>query len=321
MAGMTAPAPTRWLAPLGRDVSRIGLGSVPFRFDRRDAAFAVLDAWAELGGDLVDTAAIYGGGESEQVLGEWLASRGARDRVVILTKGAHPDADWRSRMSPEAIAADIEASLDRLGTDHVDIYMLHRDDPDVPVGEIVDALHEHVAAGRARSVGGSNWSPARLEAAATYAADAGRTPLTSSSVYFGLAEPAQPYTPGCLDAWDEPVRRWYAANVERWPLFAWSAQSGGFFADDFDPARAAREAVDAWDTAPNRARRDRAQALAARRGLTTPQVALAWVLSQPFRPIALAAMRDPVRLRAAWDVLSVELDEAERRWLETGDEV
>jgi aryl-alcohol dehydrogenase-like predicted oxidoreductase len=315
---MTPPR-TRWLAPLGREVSRIGLGSVPFRFDRRDGAFAVLDAWAELGGDLVDTAAVYGAGEAESVLGEWLASRDARDRVVILTKGAHPDREWRSRMSPEAIASDIEASLDRLGTDHVDIYMLHRDDPTVPVGELVDALHEHVVAGRARSVGGSNWTPERLEAAAAYAAETGRTPLTSSSVYLGLAEPVQPYTPGCLDAWPAGTRRWYADNAERWPLFAWSSQSGGFFSDDFDPARAAPEAVGSWDTAPNRARRERARDLAARRGLSTPQVALAWVLSQPFQPIALAGLRGPERLRAAWDVLDVELDEAERRWLETGD--
>ena len=313
------PTRTRWLAPLGREVSRIGLGSVPFRFDRRDSAFAVLDAWAELGGDLVDTAAVYGAGESESVLGEWLASRGARDRVVILTKGAHPDAEWRSRMSPEAIAADIEASLGRLGTDHVDIYMLHRDDPAVPVGEIVDALHEHVVAGQARSIGASNWTPERLEAAAAHADATGRTPLTSSSVYFGLAEPVRPYTPGCVDAWAEDARRWYTVNAERWPLFAWSSQSGGFYADDFDPARAAPEAVASWDTAPNRARRDRARDLAARRGLSTPQVALAHVLSQPFRPIALAGLRDPGRLHAAWAVLDVELAETEMRWLETGD--
>ncbi len=312
-------SPTRWLAPLGREVSRIGLGSVPFRFARRDGAFAVLDAWAELGGDLVDTAAVYGAGESESVLGEWLALRGARDRTVILTKGAHPDPEWRSRMSPEAIGADIAASLDRHGTDHVDIYMLHRDDPRVPVGEIVDALHEHVVAGRARSVGASNWTPERLEAAAAYAEGNGRTPLTSSSVYLGLAEPVRPYTPGCIDAWSEPARDWYAANAERWPLFAWSSQAGGFFADDFDPTRAAPEAVAAWDTPVNHARRQRARELAARRGLETSQVALAWVLSQPFRPIALAGLREPGRLKAAWDVLSVELDETERRWLETGD--
>ena len=309
---------TRPFPPLGRELSRIGLGSVPFRPEIRDEVFEVLDAWAELGGDLVDTARVYRNGESERVLGEWLASRGTRDRTVILTKGAHPDAEWRSRIKPEAIAEDLSTSLDRLGTDWIDIYMLHRDDPSVPVGEIVDALHEHVVAGRVRSVGGSNWTPERLEAARAYADASGKTPLTSSSVYLGLAEVARPYTPGCLDAWAEPARSWYAANAERWPLIAWSAQSGGFFADDFDPARAAPEAVGSWDTPANRARRERARELAGRRGLTTPQVALAYVLSQPFRPIALAAMRNVERLRQAWAMLDVQLDEAERRWLEDG---
>jgi 1-deoxyxylulose-5-phosphate synthase len=137
-------------------------------------------------------------------------------------------------------------------------------------------------------------------------------------VYLGLAEAAQPYTPGCLDAWAEPARSWYAENADRWPLIAWSAQSGGFFADDFDPARAAPEAVGSWDIPANRERRERARELGARRGLSASQVALAWVLSQPFRPIALAGMRDPERLRAAWATLDVELDETERRWLETG---
>lgn len=307
---------TGFFAPLGRELSRVGLGTVRFRTAARNEAFAVLDAFAELGGNLVDTAAVYGDGEAERTLGAWLAARGARDATVILTKGAHPDAAWRSRMTPEAIEADLTASLERLGTDVVDIYMLHRDDPSVPVDELVDVLHDQVARGRARSVGGSNWTPERLVEAARHAAANGRTPLTSSSVYLGLAEPARPFTPGCLDAWDPAALAWYAGGGL--PLFAWSAQSGGFFSDRFDPANAAAATLATYDTPANRARRERARALGRRRGVPTSQVALAWVLEQPFAPFALAGAREPDGVRAAWRALELRLGPDELRWLATG---
>jgi 1-deoxyxylulose-5-phosphate synthase len=312
---------TRHFAPLGRAVSRVGLGTVRFRQGPRHErdAFAVLDAWLAAGLDLIDSAAVYGAGASERVVGAWLAGSGARDAVTILTKGAHPDmATWASRMTPDAIEADLRDSLERLRTDVVDIYMVHRDDVTVPVGEIVDALDAQVRAGRARSIGASNWTPARLEAAAVYATARGRTPLTSSSVYFGLAEAARPYTPGCVDAGDRASRWWYADRQDRWPLFAWSAQSGGFFADDFDPSSAAPEAVGAWDTAANRARRERARAMAGERGVTAAQIALAFVLGQPFRPFALCGARSPAAVEAIIGALAIELDDADRRWLETG---
>lgn len=305
-------------APLDRDLTRIGLGTVNFSFARRDAAFAILDAWVGLGGDVIDSAARYGLGEAESVLGSWLAARGARDQVVLLTKGGHPDPAWRSRLSPEAVSADLSGSLERLRTDSVDIFMLHRDDPAIPVGELVDVLHQQVVAGRARSVGVSNWSIGRLDAAIADAAARGRTPLTSSSVYVGLAPWREPPWPGCVDALDEASRAWYARPGAP-PNFAWSSQSGGVFAGDFDPARAAAEVVAGWDTPDTHARRLRARALGRELDATAAQVALAYVLAGPGRTVALVGARDVVALGAAWDTLDLALSPEQWRWLERGD--
>lgn len=305
-------------APLGRDVARIGLGTVNFSLDRREAAFAVLDAWLELGGDIVDTAARYGMGEAESVLGSWLANRGTRDQVVLLTKGGHPDPSWRSRLTPEAVIADLSGSLERLGTDAVDIFMLHRDDPAIPVGELVDVLHEQIVAGRARSVGVSNWTVARLEAALADAAARGRTPITSSSVYVGLAAWREPPWPGCEDALDVASRSWYA-RAGALPNFAWSAQSGGVFAADFDPTRAAPEVVAGWDTPETHDRRLRARALGRELDVTAAQIALAYVLAGPGPTVALTGARDAAAVGAAWATLDLALSPEQCRWLERGD--
>lgn len=305
-------------APLGRDLARIGLGTANFSIGRRATAFALLDAWLELGGDVIDTAARYGLGESESVLGSWLAARGARDQVVVLTKGGHPDPAWRSRLTPEAVVADLSGSLERLGTDAVDVFMLHRDDPAIPVGELVDVLHEQVVAGRARSIGVSNWTVGRLEAALVDAAARGRTPITSSSVYVGLAAWREPPWPGCVHALDVASRSWYGGPGAL-PNFAWSAQSGGVFAADFDPARAAPEVVAGWDTPETQARRLRARALGRELDMTAAQIALAYVLAGPGPTIALVGARDDAALRATWETLDLALSPEQCRWLERGD--
>ncbi len=138
----------------------------------RDASFALLDAFVGAGFDFIDTADIYSkwvpghvGGESETVIGDWLASRGGRDRVVIATKVGMGEPGRAGRLDRAHIAASIDASLRRLRTDHVDLYQSHADDPDTPVEETLDAYAELVKAGKVRIVGASNFTAARLRAA------------------------------------------------------------------------------------------------------------------------------------------------------------
>jgi aryl-alcohol dehydrogenase-like predicted oxidoreductase len=306
----------RHLPGLAAPVSRIGLGTAGWRLAGRDAAFARLDAFVTLGGTLIDTAHAYEAGESERVVGAWLASRGVRDGVTVLTKGAHPGPGWVPRMTPEAIATDLGESLERLGIECVDVLLLHRDGPAVPVGELMDALDAEVRAGRTRAVGVSNWTLGRLEAALRHVADHGRVPITASSAYLGLASPTRFPWPGCVGAHDADSLAWYASH--ELPLLAWSSQAGGFFADGFDPTTAFTGTVEAYVTDTNLGRRRRATELGARLGMSATQVALAWVLEQPFRPVALVGARDAAGVAAAWAGLDVRLSAAERDWLETG---
>lgn len=154
----------------------LALGGNVFGWTADEAqSFAVLDAYAAAGGNFVDTADTYSawapgnkGGESETVIGRWLASRGNRDGVVIATKvGAHPE---YKGLSAATIKAGAEESLRRLGTDHIDLYYTHVDDETVPVEEIITALDQLVKEGKVREIAASNISPERLRASLDFSA-------------------------------------------------------------------------------------------------------------------------------------------------------
>ena len=114
-------------------------------------SFALLDQVYELGGNTLDTAHVYAGGQSERIIGNWLQARNLREKMVIITKGGAHSED-RRRMTPFDITADLFDSLARLKTDHIDLYLLHRDDPNLPVEPIINALNEHQQAGRIRNI-------------------------------------------------------------------------------------------------------------------------------------------------------------------------
>ena len=309
--GSAGPAvPLKSLSP------RLGLGSLAFTLADPGAAHAVLDQWMTLGGKLLDTAAVYGAGEAESVIGGWLRASGARRDVILLTKGGHPDAEFRSRLDPGSIAADLAASLERLGVDTVDVYLLHRDDQSIPVGELIDALNEHVAAGRIRSIGASNWTPGRVDAANEYAAARGLAGFESVSNYFGLATRIRSLWPGTLSSTGRDARAWHARTGM--PLIAWSAQSQGWFGDSFDPAGRGKDAFYTYDSPQNVSRRERAFELAKRRGCSAAQLALAWVLNQPIEPIALVGARTPGELPTTVAAAQIVLTPDELSWLEIG---
>jgi aryl-alcohol dehydrogenase-like predicted oxidoreductase len=141
----------------------------------RDQSFAVLDRFVELGGGMIDTADVYSawvpghkGGESESMMGAWLKQSGARDNVLIATKvGMMPGG-----LKPDRIREAVQGSLDRLGVDVIDLYFAHKDDPDVPLDEVLGAFAELVDAGTVRAIGASNYSAERLAAALRVADDA-----------------------------------------------------------------------------------------------------------------------------------------------------
>src|SRR5829696_1494924 len=286
------------LEPLELPLSRLALGTLGFSPATRERDFAVLDAWVEAGGTVIDTAHVYEGGGAERLLGSWLRERpGVRERVVITTKGAHPDGD-HVRVTPADIASDLRDSIGRLGGP-VDLYLLHRDDPAVDVGPLIDALDGHRRAGDLRAFGVSNWTLPRIEEANAYAAARGIDGICCNSPHLSLAVQNEPPWLDCLSATDEESQAWHARTGM--PLLAWSAQAGGFFAGRTG------ESARVYQNAANHERRARAAALGDRTGHSANAVALAWVLAQPFPVIAVIGTHSVEHLRSSLDALDIEL--------------
>src|SRR5579862_5646123 len=165
------------LAGVSDRVSRLVMGSMIFSMERFELTRDLLDHFVEAGGTTVDTARVYAKGSSEKAFGEWLKLRECRDRMVVIGKGAHHDSlTFERRVNPAAIHEDIETTRREMQLDVIDVYILHKDDPDADVGPIVQALNEEVDAGRIKAFGGSSWTHQRIQAANDYAAARGLRP-------------------------------------------------------------------------------------------------------------------------------------------------
>ena len=304
-------------------ISRILQGTIMLRSDEEKKGFKLLDGLYALGVNGFDGAHIYGGGQCERVLGKWIESRGVRDKVVILTKGAHHNAD-RKRVTPYDITTELHDSLARCRTDFIDVYVLHRDDPDVPVGPIVEVLNEHKAAGRIGLFGGSNWTYERIQEANEYAYKHNLTPFTVSSPNYSLAEQVREPWPDCVSIsgpQGEAARKWY--SEQKMPLFTWSSLAQGFFSGRFTrrtfekyKANLPGSCVDAYCYEQNFDRLDRVRKLAREKGLSVPQIALAYIMNQPLNIFALIGVFHPRECKANIEALNLKLTKKERDWLD-----
>lgn len=304
-------------------LSRIVQGTVMISSDDQPTADALLDAVWEQGGRTFDTAHGYGMGKSERALGAWIASRGVCDDVVILGKGGHPY-DGRARVTPEDITSDLHESLDRLGVTTIDLYVLHRDNPDVPVGPIVDMLNLHQKEGRIRRFGGSNWSTARIAEANAFAAEHGLDPFTASSPNFSLAQQSTPPWEGCISISGDSAsaeRAWYAE--QGMPVFPWSSLAGGFFSGRFtrDNLEGFTDYFDqlvvtSYATEDNFRRLDRVTEVADRYDATIAQVALAFVLQQPMEIFPIVGCRTGAEFAANAAALDLDLSPDELAWID-----
>jgi aryl-alcohol dehydrogenase-like predicted oxidoreductase len=185
------------MAPIpGTDLDVFGLclgGNVFGWTAARDASFAVLDAYAAAGGNFVDTADVYmagapgnSGGESETIIGEWMAARGNRDAVVIATKvGKLAGLD---NLRADTIRKAADDSLKRLGTDHIDLYYAHFDDTETPLTETLGAFGELIEAGKVRAIAASNYSGERLTEALETAEREGLPRYVALQPHYNLME-------------------------------------------------------------------------------------------------------------------------------------
>ncbi|WP_281890547.1 aldo/keto reductase [Paenibacillus sp. YYML68] len=296
-----------------KPVSRLIKGSDYFRHHVYEKVCDNLDAYLAIGGNAIDTAYIYCGGESEAVIGRYMQERGNRESLVIWTKGAHHD-QTGPRVTKAAIDHDLSASLERLQSSYVDMYALHRDDPSVPVGPIVEALNAHLEAGRIRAIGASNWTWQRLDEANRYAAQHGLTGFSFSSPNLSLAKVNEPFWTGCVSA-DQATLDWHEETGL--PLLAWSSQARGFFTGRYSP-----EVTDNADlvrvlySEANWERLARAKQLAAEKQVSMIQIALAYVLNQPFPTCALIGAQSREELLSCAEGSRIRLTPEETAWLD-----
>jgi aryl-alcohol dehydrogenase-like predicted oxidoreductase len=294
---------------LSKDVSRLVMG-VDNQSTMPHAA-GMFDFWFESGGNAFDTAHIYAGGVQEKMFGNWIKSRGVREQVVIISKGAHTP-----NCNPKALAEQFLVSLERMQIDKADLYMMHRDNPEVPVGEFVDVLNQQLKAGRVSAFGGSNWSIERVQAANDYAKQKGLQGFSLVSNNFSLARMVNPIWGGCISASDPESRAWFTRT--QLALFPWSSQARGFFTDRAhrDQALNDEEMNRCWYSPDNWQRRDRVLELAKKKNVLPINIALAYVLNQPFPTFPLIGPRTLEELRTSLPGLDISLSVDEVKWLD-----
>jgi predicted dehydrogenase/aryl-alcohol dehydrogenase-like predicted oxidoreductase len=293
---------------LDRPISQLVIGC-----DNKDdvaAGAIVWDAWMEAGGNAFDTGFVYGGGQHEKVLGEWIANRGVGKEVITIVKGAHTP-----YCTPRAIEAQLNISLARLGLDHAPIYIMHRDNFDVPVGEFVDALNRLHKSGRIGAFGGSNWSVARYREANAYAASKGLKPLTMLNNNLSLAVMEKPVWSGCITSNIFETLAFLRQN--KTTHISWSSQARGYFLPkelrDRLPQDTSPETC--FGSTANAERRTRAEKLATQYGVSPHNIATAWVLAQSFPSLALVGPRSPGEIASTLPALGVSLRSNEVAWL------
>lgn len=289
------------------EVSRLCLGANVFGWTAdREASFAVLDAFVGAGGTVIDTADSYmwrvpgnSGGESETIIGDWMAARGNRDDVVLATKvGSLPS---RPGLSGANIAAACADSLRRLRTDRIDLYWAHKDDPDTPQEEALGAFDALVRAGSVREIGASNFSADRLRSALDLSAGAGTAAYAAAQPHYNLVERAE------FEADLAPLLA--ERGVACLPYYALAKgfltgkyRSGG---PDVESVRAegARAYLDERGARVLAALDE----VGAARGAPVASVALAWLAAQPTVAAPIASARTPGQLADLLPALRLEL--------------
>ena len=293
------------------DVFPLCLGANVFGWTAdRDQSFSVLDSYASAGGNFVDTADIYpawvpgnSGGESEVIIGEWLAARGNRDAVVVATKG--------SRLAPntgltaKAIHGAADASLRRLGVDTIDLYYAHYDDEDTPVQETVAAYDELVQAGKVRYVATSNMSPGRIAESLAFADQEGLARYVAVQPQYNLVERAS-FEGELADL----------ADRERLAVLPYYGLARGFLTGKYRPGGASVDsprASGATEYLDERGLRVLGvlDEVAAAHNTTVAAVALGWLLSRPTVVAPIASARNTEQLADLLPVATLSLTPAE----------
>ena len=313
---------------LEKDISKLIMGN-----DNQtsfDEATKLWDHWVEVGGNAFDTAYIYGGSSQEKLLGEWHRKRNNLKDLVIVAKGAHtPNCD------PKSISSQLTESLDRLQTETADIYIMHRDNTDIPVGEFIDVLDEEKNKGRIKIFGGSNWTLERFKEANNWADSHNKNKLSILNNNLALSKMINPLWAGCISSNDDEILH-YLEETQTAHL-SWSSQGRGYFLPDEitqkiedkitsdeaswrKPGEHSSGPISCYDSEDNRERKKRVFQLASKMGVDSQNIAGAWPIHLKFPSFALIGPRTIDELVSSLKNLDVELSEEQVNWLNLKEE-
>lgn len=293
------------------EVFPLALGGNVFGWTADEAqSFTVLDAYTAAGGNFIDTADVYSawvpgnkGGESETVIGNWLAARGNRSDVVLATKvGAHPD---YKGLSTNTIKSGVEESLRRLRTDYIDLFYTHYDDPTVPVEEIIGALDELVTSGKVRAIAASNVTPERLQEFLDFSDREGLARYSVLQPHYNLVS---------RDTYEGTLEQ--VASRSGLAAVPYYALASGFLTGKYRPgaqvdSARAEGAGKHLDTDRGLRVLTALDEVAQARGAELATVALAWLAAQPTVAAPIASARTVEQLPALLAVGELELTDAE----------
>ena len=290
-----------------------------------DEAAKLWDHWIDVGGNAFDNAHIYGGGSMEKLLGKWHRNRNNLKDLVIIAKGAHtPNCD------PKSISSQLTESLDRLQTETADIYIMHRDNTDIPVDEFIDVLNDEKNKGRINMFGGSNWTLQRFKEANSWADRHNKNKLSILNNNLALSKMINPLWAGCISSNDEDILDYLRENQVA--HLSWSSQGRGYFLPDEitqkiedkitsdesswrKPGENSSGPLSCYDSEDNRERKKRANKLASKMQTTAQNIAGAWPLNLNFPSFALIGPRNIEETNSSLHNLDINLSDDEVDWL------
>ena len=289
-----------------------------------DAAVKLWDHWIQVGGNAFDNAHIYGGGSMETLLGKWHKSRNNLKDLVIIAKGAHtPNCD------PKSISTQLTESLDRLQCESADVYIMHRDNLDIPVSEFIDVLNDEKQKGRIKIFGASNWTLQRFKEANEWAKLNDKFGFSILNNNLALCKMINPLWEGCVSSNDRRILE-YLENTNTAHL-SWSSQGRGFFLPDEitkrieeqitkdetwrKPGEHSSGPLSCFDSEDNRERKKRANRLALNKNTTAQNIAGAWPINLNFPSFALIGPRKIEEVDFSLNNLKIKFSNKEIAWL------
>ena len=290
-----------------------------------DEAAKLWDHWIEVGGNAFDNAHIYGQGSMEKLLGDWHRKRDNLKDLVIIAKGAHtPFCD------PKYLSTQLTESLDRLQTETADIYIMHRDNTEIPVDEFIDVLNEEKNKGRIKIFGGSNWTLSRFKEANNWAEQNNKVKFSVLNNNLALCKMIKPLWDGCISSNDQEILEYLEST--KTAHLSWSSQGRGYFLPDEitqqienkitedesswrQPGQHSSGPISCFDSKDNRERKKRVFQLASKLGVESQNIAGAWPINLKFPSFALIGPRVISEIDSSLHNLNIKLTEDQVSWL------